>query len=100
LVEAVGSLGDVQSFCPEPSQYRYVVLSTKGVVFGFAVGANTVGLRVGASALERAKRTGADDALQIGKDWAVFTLFRNDWPAVDLGFWARKAYAFSREPKP
>ena len=100
LAEAVSSLGDVQRFCPDPSQYRYVLVSTMGVVFGFAAGMDSVGLRVGSSNLERAKHTGANDALRIGEDWSAFTLFRSDWPEVDLKFWARKAYAFARALKP
>lgn len=99
LAEAVSPLGDVQHFCPDPAQYRYALVSTNGVVFGFVAGMNSVGLRFGASDLERAMRTGADDALQIGEGWALFTLFRCDWPDVDLKFWARKAYAFAREMK-
>lgn len=99
LAKAVGSL-DVQSFCPDPMQYRYVVVSNKGVIFGFAVGMNSMGLRLGSSNLAGAKSEGAEGALQIGEDWAVFTLFRNGGPEVDLKSWARKAYAFARELKP
>jgi hypothetical protein len=30
-------------------------------------------------------------------DWVFFELFRDDWPKVDLEFWARKAYVAVRE---
>jgi hypothetical protein len=36
LTEAVQPLGDVQLFCPDPARYRYVLASTRSVVFGFA----------------------------------------------------------------
>lgn len=100
LAEAVSGLDDVQLFCPDASQYRYVVVSTKGVIFGFAVGMNTVGLRLGYADLERAKRSGADDAPGVDENWAVFTLFRGAGPEVNLKAWARKVYAFAREMKP
>jgi hypothetical protein len=38
LVTAVQPLGDVQIYCPNPRQYRYVTVSTKGVIFGVALG--------------------------------------------------------------
>jgi hypothetical protein len=99
LDEAMRSLGDVQEFCPEPSQYRYVLYSTQGVVFAFAVGMDAIGLRVGPSCLERAIRAGASGMAEIGEDWALFTLFRSNCPDVDLKFWALEAYAFARALK-
>jgi hypothetical protein len=97
LRDAVGPLGDVQIDCPNWSEYRYVTVSTKGIIFGFAIGMETIGLRVG-PLKERAIRTGADDLPQAGEHWAEFTLWRPDWPRPDLEFWARKAYLFAREP--
>ena len=38
LTQAVESLGDVQAFTPDAAQYRYVAVSTRGVIFGFAPG--------------------------------------------------------------
>jgi len=38
LSTAVKPLGDVQLFCPDWKQYRYVTASTKGIIFGFAIG--------------------------------------------------------------
>jgi len=42
LTDAVKPLGEVQLYCPNWHNYRYVVASTKGVIFGFAIGMNTV----------------------------------------------------------
>jgi hypothetical protein len=63
LLASVAPLGDVQAFSPDAASYRYVLVSTKGVVFGLAV----------------AHRRPDDD-----------------WPAVDLTFWARKVYVHAR----
>lgn len=38
LRSAVKPLGDVQLFCPDWQACRYVVASTKGVIFGLAAG--------------------------------------------------------------
>src|ERR1041385_2629574 len=50
IVEALGAavkpLGDVQFFCPDIQEYRYVVASTKGVIIALAVGMNTIGFRL------------------------------------------------------
>jgi hypothetical protein len=97
LAEAVAPLGDVQTFCSDPSTYRYVLVSTRDVIFGLAVGMKTVAFRLDPPLKDRALQTGATDLLEAGPDWVSFTLFRDDWPEVDLVFWARKAYVFARE---
>ena len=97
LVQAVKKLGDVQHFCPDPAQYKYLAVSTQGVIFGVATGMSVIAFRLDSTLKERALRTGADDAQKVGRNWVSFTLFRSDWPAVDLEFWARKAYVFARE---
>ena len=97
LGRAVAPLGDVQTFCPDPTQYRYVAVSTCGVVFGFAVGMAVVGFRPPPELKARALRTGAVDCPEAGPEWVSFTLFRSDWPEPDLRFWARAAYVAARE---
>ena len=97
LVNAVKKLGDVQHFCPNAAQYKYLVVSSQGVIFGIATGMQAVAFRLDSTFKERALRTGADDARDIGVNWVSFKLFRNDWPAIDLEFWALKAYVFARE---
>ena len=99
LSDAVKQLGDVQCFCPDPAQYKYLAVSTQGVIFGVAIGISVIAFRLDSILRERALRTGADDAQEIGSNWVSFTLFRSDWPDVDLKFWARKAYVFARETK-
>jgi hypothetical protein len=97
LLKAVKPLGDVQMFCPNPSQCRYMAVSTKGVIFGFAIGMSTIAFRLGPPLNARALATGGDAVPDIGDEWVKFTLFRNDWPEFDLTFWARKAYVYARD---
>jgi len=96
LAKAVKGLGDVQTFCPDPSQYRYLAVSTGGVIFGFAYGMSLIAFRLNKTLTETALRTGANDIPEL-PEWVAFKLFRNDWPEFDLKFWARKAYVFARE---
>ena len=97
LYEAVTPLGDVHTFCPDASNYKYVLVSTQNIIFGFALGMKIIAFRLNPLLKGRALETGGTDLSEIGPDWASFTLFRDDWPEVDLKFWARKAYVFARE---
>ena len=100
LMKAVEPLGDLQTFCPDPHQFRYVVVSTRNVVFGFAAGMNTVAFRLDERFKHRALITGGVALQACGPEWVDFVIFRDDWPKVDLEFWARKAYVFVREAQP
>ena len=84
LATALKPLGDVQLFCPDWQQYRYVVASTKSVIFALAVGMNTIGLRLDERMKARALASGAMPYPGCGNEWISFTLFRDDWPKVDL----------------
>ena len=97
LSAALKPLGDVQIFCPDWQQYRYVVASTKGIIFALAVGINTVGFRLDERMKARALASGGAPYVQCGTQWASFTLFRDDWPKIDIEFWGRKAYVTARE---
>jgi hypothetical protein len=97
LMRAVKPLGDVQTFCPDPRQCRYIVVSTRNVVFGFAAGMTAVAFRLDEKFRERALRTGGVALNECGREWIEFVVVRDDWPRVDLEFWARKAYVFARE---
>ena len=97
LTSAVEQLGDVQIFCPDWEQYRYVVVSTKGIIIALAVGMNVIAFRLDEHMKARALASGGAAYAECGPDWVSFTLFRNDWPKVDVEFWARKAYVAARE---
>ena len=97
LSAALKPLGDVQIFCPDWQQYRYVVASTKGIIIALALGMNTTGFRLDERMKARALASGGVPYAECGKQWVSFTLFRDDWPKVDIEFWARKAYVAARE---
>lgn len=97
LADAVQPLGDVQLFCPDSARYRYVVASTRNVIFGFASGMDVLAFRLDEKLLARALVTGGVAQRECGPGWVRFVLFRNDWPKVDAEFWARKAYVHARE---
>jgi hypothetical protein len=97
LIKALEPLGDVQIFCPDSQKYLYVLASTKGVIFAFAVGMNTTCFRLDERMTPRALASGAVLYPDCGVQWVTFALFRDDWPKVDLEFWARKAYVAARE---
>ena len=101
VVEALGTalkpLGDVQCFCPDPAEYRSVVASTRGVIFAVALGMRTIGFRLDERMRSRALASGGVTFPECGPEWVSFTVFRDDWPRIDLEFWARKAYVAARE---
>lgn len=99
LGTAVKPLGDVQLFCPDWHGCRYVVASTKGVIFGFAAGMQTVAFRLDGRMKQRALLTGGVDCPECGPEWVAVVHDQPDadWPAVDVRFWARKAYVHARE---
>jgi hypothetical protein len=101
LLTAVKPLGDVQVFCPDARAYRYVVVSTNTIIFGLAVGMQTIAFRLDPRMKLRALATGAKAYPECGEDWvSVLPLGSDaDWPAVDLRFWALKAYGYARETK-
>jgi len=104
IAEALGAalepLGDVQVFCPDGQQYRYVIASTKGIIIALAVGMNTIAFRLDERMQARALASGGSPYAGCGKEWVSFTLFRNDWPKIDVEFWARMAYVAARELPP
>jgi hypothetical protein len=98
LITAVKPLGDVQLFCPDWHQYRYVVASTNGVIFGFAIGMDTVAFRLDEKMKTRALLTGGIGCPSCGDEWVAVVHHQpdSDWPAVDVRFWALKAYVHAR----
>jgi hypothetical protein len=97
LASAVKPLGDVQLFCPDWGAYRYVAVSTRTMVFGFAIGMDTIAFKLDGVLRSRALTTGGFAYSACGPEWVSFVPFRADWPKVDLEFWALKAYVQARE---
>jgi hypothetical protein len=75
LTAALQPLGDVQIFCPDSQQYRYVVASTKGIIIALAVGMNTTGFRLDKTMKARALASGGVPYVECGTQWVSFTLF-------------------------
>ena len=96
LQDAVRPLGDVQLHCPDRAAYRWVAVSTGGLIFAFAVGQQRIGIRLDERMKARALVSGAEPLPECGPEWVSLALFRDDWPHPDLRFWARKAYAAAR----
>jgi hypothetical protein len=90
-------LGDVQAFCPDPSEYRFVAIETMGKIIRFATGMDTVAFKLPALLKEAAIKSGGDELSNVEIGWFAFTLFRIDRPEPDLEFWATKAYIAARE---
>lgn len=97
LLKAVEPLGDVQSYCPDTSEFLYLVVSTQGVIFGVAFGMRNIAFRLNPPLNDRAVITGGKVISELGEKWIEFEVGRDDWPEVDLKFWARKAYVYARE---
>jgi len=99
LQKAVKPLGDVQLSSPDWQAYRYVVASTGGIIFGVALGMDTVAFRLDERMRSRALATGGEAFTQCGPEWVavVHRLPDSDWPAVDVVFWARRAYVHARD---
>ena len=100
LMRALEPLGDVQIFCPDWQQYRYVVASTKGIIIALAFGMNAMAFRLDERMRARALASGGVPCTECGKEWVSFALFRDDWPKIDVEFWVRKAYVAARELQP
>ncbi len=96
LVAALRQLGDVQIHCRDWQQCRAVLAATGNVIFGVAIGMNTIAFRLDQRMQARALASGGAAYPECGAEWVSFVLFRDDWPKVDVEFWALKAYVDAR----
>jgi len=96
LQAAIKPLGDVELYCPDWPKYHYLVASTRHVIFGFAIGMNTIAFRLDRVFEARALATGAAAYPACGEGWVSFMPFRADWPRIDFEFWALQAYVHAR----
>lgn len=69
LSGALKPLGDIQIFCPDWPQYRYVVASTGGVIFALASGMDTTGFRLDERMKARALASGGAADPECGDQW-------------------------------
>jgi len=97
LIEAAEKCGDSIAFSPSFAQCRYVALITRRRIFALGLGQRSACFRLPRALRKTARATGASRKPEIGADWVGFSLFKADWPAVDLPFWTLRAYAAARE---
>jgi hypothetical protein len=95
---ATKSCGDIQvSYQERADDYGPCMVSTDGIIIGFAIGMNSIAFKAGEKMLPIANSTGGEACPECGPNWMAFKPFRGDWPKVDLEFWVLKAYVFERE---
>jgi hypothetical protein len=97
LIRSAEKCGEWIAFSPSFEQCRYVALITNHTVFGLGLGQRSVCYRLPGPLHASALASGAVEAGEVGPDWVRFELFRADWPAPDLPFWALRAYAIARD---
>jgi len=95
LTKSLKRCGDVQVFSPD--DYRYLTVSTQRIIFGFAIGMDTIAFRLNQKMRAIAMETGGKLFPECGEDWVRFLPFRGDYPKIDFEFWALKAYVNIRE---
>jgi hypothetical protein len=90
--------GDIQvSYQERVNGSGPCMVSTNGIIIGFAIGMDLIAFRAGEKMLPIAIATGGEAYPECGPNWMAFKPFRGGWPKVDLEFWALKAYVFERE---
>lgn len=98
LVETVKGLDCVKVYFPErPNGYGPCIVSTGGIIFGFAIGLDTIVFKVGRHMIDKAIAAGGRPYSECGADWVSFLAFRSDRLHVDFKSWALSAYVFVRE---
>lgn len=93
FTEALERLGEYR-VQRAPGEYGALYAVTKDTVFGGVAGQASTYWRLRPGDVATALACGATQA--IGPDWVELVLFRTNWPAPDLPFWALRAYDFAR----
>lgn len=76
-------------------RYRAPYAIAHGVVFAAATGMSEIHYLLPPEFVRKALASGGHDS-PVGRGWVAFTLFRADWPRVDVDFWSLKAYDSAR----
>jgi len=97
LVEAAEKCGEWIAFSPSFAQCGYLALITRRRIFALGLGQRSACFRLPRALRKTALASGASRAPELGTEWVSFSLFKADWPAVDLPFWTLRAYAAARE---
>jgi hypothetical protein len=97
LIRGAHACGDWVAFSPSFRRCLYVALVTNRRIFALGLGQRSVLYRLPQPLAATALASGAVVAPEVGSQWVRFELFRPDWPAPDLAFWALRAYQAARE---
>jgi hypothetical protein len=96
LDAAKDKCGEWTGYSPSFASFRYVALVTRRRVFALAHDMRYVCFRLPKELVATAVETGGKAATDIGPEWVRLELFRASYPAVDLPFWALRAYDAAR----
>ena len=69
LIEILENYPEVQSFCPNGAEYKYVFYYVNRVIFAFGAGMRNISIKVPEEQQDYAKSTGAVQIRDAGKDW-------------------------------
>jgi hypothetical protein len=97
LETALKPLGDYRIAFMD-RQFGALYALTEDTIFCAASGMNHTFFRLRPADIDTALATGAEPC-GVGPEWVRMVLFRNDWPAPDLRFWALRAYDFAKTGK-
>jgi hypothetical protein len=98
LFKVAEPLGDVQWYSPDLFRCRYVVFSTRAIIFSLAIDLRTVAFRLNAPFNQQALAAGGSVIPELGDEWVSFALWAV-LPESDLSFWTQKAYVYARETR-
>jgi len=91
LTAAAELLEDISFYCPDISEFRYVIAYTGSVIFAFACGMRSAIFRLSPESASLARRYGAKEVEGL-KGWVSFQLFEQE---VDVLFWCEKAHSYA-----
>lgn len=93
---ALEPLDDVEAFCPDPANYRYVVAYVGSRIFAFAVGMSNIYVRLDSADRSRALARGARfDDVPDGT-WVYFQLWQGAGRGVEFSEFVERAYEYAK----
>ncbi len=83
-------------YCPDWHSYLYVLAYTHDTVFAFAIGMNSIGVRLPPILWNAASEDGGYTCDAAGPGWTTFNPFNR--PAPDLHRWLKAAHEYACHP--
>jgi hypothetical protein len=88
---------DVETFCPDPANYRYAVAYVGSRIFAFAVGMSNIYVRLDPDSRARALAKGALDDEVPDSAWVYFRLWQADRIEPDFREFVDLAYVHAKQ---